>query len=400
MVGMTEQYLQWPFFDSSHRELVAELDQWCRANLTKAGQSGHDREVRSRCRDLVRDMADGGWFRYLVTREYGGIHERVDLRSVCLIREVLASYSGLSDFVFAMQGLGSCAILLHGTDEQKYAYLPDVVAGNKIAAFAMTEISSGSDVAAMQTRAESTGEGYVINGTKTFISNGGIADYYIVFARTGEAPGAKGLSALIVDADSSGLDDSEEIHTMAPHPLSVLRFNQCHVPSEALIGESGSGFRYGMAVLDMFRATVASAALGFSRRALHEATGRALSRELFGATLASHPVTQSRLAEMAVDVDASALLIYRAAWEFDALGTSTTRSSSMAKLFSTERAQRVVDKAVQMFGGMGVVSGVVVEELYREVRALRIYEGASEVQKLVIARKHLGEFQQAPEDPV
>jgi acyl-CoA dehydrogenase len=314
------------------------------------------------------------------------------VRSLALIRETLARHSGLADFAFAMQGLGSGTISLFGTDEQKRRYLPAVARGGKIAAFALTEPESGSDVANIGARCEAVEGGYRLNGEKAFISNGGIADFYVVFARTGEAPGAKGLSAFLVDRGTPGLDDSERIEVMAPHPLARVTFDDIRLPPTALLGAPGKGFAQAMATLDVFRTTVGAAALGFARRALDEATRRALSRRLGTGTLADNPITQSKLAEMVLDVETSALLVYRAAWLRDVLGRRNSREAALAKLHATDSAQNVIDKAVQLFGGLGVTRGVPVERLYREIRALRIYEGASEVQKVVIARAHLAEY--------
>jgi acyl-CoA dehydrogenase len=377
-------FLDWPFFDDSHRELAEKLERWCEAEIDDSEPDDLDQA----CRDLVRRLGGGGWLRHCVPDAEG----RIDVRSLALIRETLARHSGLADFAFAMQGLGSGAIGLFGTDAQKAGYLPAVARGEKIAAFALTEPESGSDVANIETRAEPAGDGYVLNGGKTFISNGGIADFYVVFARTGEAPGARGLSAFIVDRGTPGLDDGERIEVIAPHPLARLRFDDLRLPASALLGERGRGFQQAMATLDVFRTTVGAAALGFARRALDEATRRALTRRLAAGTLADNPVTQSKLAEMVLDVEASALLVYRAAWLRDAHGRRNSREAALAKLHATDSAQSVIDKAVQMFGGLGVTRGVPVERLYREIRALRIYEGASEVQKVVIARAHLAEY--------
>ncbi|PWG02349.1 acyl-CoA dehydrogenase family protein [Sphingosinicella humi] len=382
-------FLDWPFFDDSHRRLADDLEAWCGAELG----DGHDEEdVDEICRDLVRRLGEDGWLRYCVPGEYGGVSDSLDVRSLALIRETLARHSGLADFAFAMQGLGSGAITLFGTEAQKRNYLPAVARGEKIAAFALTEPVSGSDVAAMETSAEEADGGYVVSGAKTYISNGGIADFYILFARTGEAPGAKGLSAFIVDADTPGLDASERIRVIAPHPLATLRFEGMKLPAGALLGERGKGFAQAMATLDVFRTTVGAAALGFARRALDEATRRALTRRLGEGTLADNPITQSKLAEMVLDVETSALLVYRAAWLRDVKGQRNSREAALAKLHATDSAQAVIDKAVQMFGGLGVTHGVPVESLYREIRALRIYEGASEVQKVVIARAHLESY--------
>ncbi len=380
-------FLDWPFLDDSHRSLGIELDAWCTANLS----DDHPQDIDTACRDLVAALGAAGWLRYCVPAAYGGVHEQLDIRSLALIRETLARHSGLADFAFAMQGLGSGTISLLGTEEQKRSYLPEVAAGRKIAAFALTEPGSGSDVASMETTAERTARGYVVNGAKTYISNGGIADYYVLFARTGEAPGAKGVSAFIVDADTPGLGIAERIEVIAPHPLATLTFADMELPEKALLGEAGRGFAAAMATLDIFRTTVGAAALGFARRALDEATARARVRKLGNGTLADNAITQSKLAEMVLDVDTSALLIYRAGWLRDVMGQRNTREAALAKLHATDSAQQVIDKAVQMFGGMGVTVGAPVEALYREVRALRIYEGASEVQKVVIARQHLAQ---------
>ena len=378
-------FLDWPFFDNSHRELVGVLESWCESNLSDA----HGDDVDAECRALVRKLGDGGWLRYCVSAAYGGVHDKLDVRSLALIRETLARHSGLADFAFAMQGLGSGTISLFGSEAQKQSYLPAVAKGDKIAAFALTEPTSGSDVANLETEAVEQGEAFSLSGSKTYISNGGIADFYVVFARTGEAPGAKGVSAFIVDADASGLDASERIQVIAPHPLATLKF--AHVQGD-LLGERGRGFMQAMATLDVFRTTVGAAALGFARRALDEATARALTRQSMGATLADNAIVQSMLAEMVLGVDASALLVYRSAWVRDVQGKRNSREAALAKLHATDSAQQVIDKAVQIFGGLGVTHGVPVESLYREIRALRIYEGASEVQKMVIARAHLAGY--------
>lgn len=385
---MDRAFLDWPFFDDGHRRLADDLEDWCTHNLS----DDEPDDVDAACRALVRKLGEGGWLRYCVPSAYGGVHESFDVRSLALIRETLARHNGLADFAFAMQGLGSGTITLFGTEAQKRAYLPAVAKGGKIAAFALTEPESGSDVASIASTAEATEDGYVVTGAKTYISNGGIADYYILFARTGEAPGAKGISAFIVDAGTEGLDESERIHVIAPHPLAALRFTNMKLPAAALLGERGKGFAQAMATLDMFRTTVGAAALGFARRALDEATKRALTRRLGQGRLADNPITQSKLAEMVLDVDASALLVYRAAWLRDVRGERNSREAALAKLHATDSAQSVIDKAVQIFGGLGVTSGVAVERLYREIRALRIYEGASEVQKVVIARAHLAGY--------
>jgi acyl-CoA dehydrogenase len=386
-------YLQWPFFEPRHAELARELDAWAAANL----EHGHGASVDDTCRVLVAQLGRAGWLRHAVggTR-WGGRLDTVDTRAICLIRETLARHASLADFAFAMQGLGSGSISLFGSDEQKQAYLPRVAAGESIAAFALSEPEAGSDVAAMQCAARREGDVYVLDGEKTWISNGGIADFYVVFARTGEQPGARGISAFIVDADTPGFEIAERIDVIAPHPLARLRFANCRVPAAMRIGEPGQGFKVAMATLDVFRTSVAAAALGFARRALDEALARAASRKMFGRTLADFQITQAKLAQMATSVDAAALLTYRAAWQRDQ-GRRVTKEAAMAKLTATENAQQVIDAALQMFGGQGVVSGQPVEALYREIRALRIYEGASEVQQLIIARELLGEHGVKPQ---
>ena len=381
-------FLDWPFFDDGHRRLAAELESWCEAEL----EYGHGEDIDAECRALVRKLGTGGWLRYCVPAAWGGVHENLDVRSLALIRETLARHDGLADFAFAMQGLGSGTISLFGSEVQKETYLPAVARGEKIAAFALTEPTSGSDVANLETSADEADEGFSLTGAKTYISNGGIADFYVVFARTGEAPGARGVSAFILDADATGLDASERIRVIAPHPLATLKFDRIALSQAALLGEPGQGFKQAMATLDVFRTTVGAAALGFARRALDEATNRAITRKSMGATLADNAIVQSMLAEMVLDVDASALLVYRSAWVRDVQGRRNSREAALAKLYATDSAQQVIDKAVQIFGGLGVTSGVPVESLYREIRALRIYEGASEVQKVVIARNHLAEF--------
>ncbi|MAZ34078.1 MAG: acyl-CoA dehydrogenase [Thalassospira sp.] len=379
-------YLDWPFFEDRHRDLAARLDAWAAANLD--GIDHHD--VDGACRDLVARLNDGGWLNHAaIDPEIDGA--KLDVRSLCLIRETLARYDGLADFAFAMQGLGSGAISLFGTRAQRADILPKVRSGKAIAAFALTEPQSGSDVANIALEARADGSDFVLNGEKTWISNGGIADFYCVFARTGEAPGAKGLSAFLVPADTPGLSIAERLETIAPHPLARLKFSDCRIPATALIGLPGEGFKIAMSVLDVFRSTVAAAALGFARRALDETINRVQSRELFGAPLFDLQMVQGHVADMALDVDASALLVYRAAWLKDSGAARVSREAAMAKLYSTDHAQTVIDKAVQIHGGDGVRSGHIVETLYREIRALRIYEGASDVQKIIIARQTLAQ---------
>ncbi len=377
-------YLDWPFFEPAHRVLQQELEVWAASYI-----SDHHDDVDETCRALVRRLGEAGWLRHVVGgTAYGGLKDAVDTRAICLLRETLARHAGLADFALAMQGLGSGAITLHGSEAQKRAYLPRVASGQAIAAFALSEPDAGSDVAALQCAARAEGGEYILDGEKTWISNGGIADFYVVFARTGEAPGSRGLSAFIVDADTPGLEIAERIDVIAPHPLARLAFRNCRISRDAMIGAPGQGFKIAMQTLDIFRTSVAAAALGFARRALDEALARATTRQMFGQVLADFQLTQAKLAEMATGIDAAALLTYRAAWLRDQ-GKSVTREAAMAKLTATETAQQVIDAAVQMWGGLGVVSGQPVESLYREIRALRIYEGATEVQQLIIARELL-----------
>ncbi len=379
-------FLDWPFFEDRHRAFAGELEAW--ADRTDAVGLHGDHDLDGDCRAILKALAEGGWLNHAVPDKNG----KLDVRTLCLTRETLARRSGLADFVFAMQGLGSGPISLFGTDDQKARWLPGVAAGDTIAAFALSEPEAGSDVAALSTTARRNGDHWVLDGTKTFISNGGLADRYVVFARTGEG-GAKGLGAFVVDADTPGFEIVARIPLMAPHPLATIRFNGCRLDADRILGAPGEGFRIAMATLDVFRPTVAAAALGFSRRAFDEAAARATGRTLFGAPMADLQLVQASLAEMALKIDASALLIYRAAWLKDQGAPRVTREAAMAKLYATDEAQQVIDAAVQLFGGLGVVSGNPVERLYREIRALRIYEGASEVQKIVIARQALAALQ-------
>jgi acyl-CoA dehydrogenase len=377
-------HLDWPFLEPRHRALAADLERWAGEHL----KSAHDRSanVDGECRALVRALGAAGFLKHAVGGiRYGGLADAINTRAICIVRETLARHSGLADFAFAMQGLGSAAISLFGSEAQKQKYLPSVAAGGAIAAFALSETDAGSDVAAMQCGAKPNGSGYELNGEKTWISNGGIADFYVVFARTGEAPGARGITAFIVDADSPGFEIAERLEVIAPHPLARIRFNACRIAAQQRLGEAGEGFKVAMAALDSFRASVGAAAVGFARRALSEALGRATSRKMFGQTLADMQLTQAKLAEMATGIDAAALLVYRAAWLRDQ-GERATVEVAMAKMAATETAQRVIDSAVQIFGGLGVKSGEPVERLYREIRPLRIYEGATEVQQLIIGR--------------
>jgi len=382
----SSSHLDWPFLEPRHKALATELDLWAGRVLAEELRDHSVRAVDDACRKLVRQLGEGGWLKYAIGgTAYGASADTIDTRAICLIRETLARHSGLADFAFAMQGLGSGAISIFGSPEQKQRYLPCVAKGTAIAAFAISEPDAGSDVAAVTCAARQDGDSYVINGEKTWISNGGIADFYLVFARSGEAAGAKGISAFIVDADAPGLEIAERIEVMAPHPLARLVFKDCRIPATQCLGGPGQGFKIAMSTLDIFRSSVAAAALGFARCALQEALARSTSRKMFGQALADFQLTQAKLAKMATDIDSAALLTYRAAWLKD-MGQPVTVEAAMAKMTATEIAQQAIDSAVQIFGALGVVSGEAVERLYREIRPLRIYEGATEVQQLIIAR--------------
>lgn len=380
MIMVDRSFLDWPFFNASHRELALALEEWCAVNLPV----DHG-DVDAACRSLVAMLGQAGWLRH----SGAGEGERLDVRMLCLIRETLARHDGLADFAFAMQGLGMGPISLFGTPAQQ-EWLDRTRRGQAIAAFALTEPGSGSDVAATATTATRVQGGWLIEGEKTWISNGGIADVYVLFARTGEAPGARGLSAFLMPADTEGLDIVERQQVIAPHPLARLRMKGMVLPEDALIGKAGEGFKLAMSVLDVFRSTVGAAALGFARRALDESLARVKARRIQGQALAELQMVQGHLADMALKIDAAALLVYRAAWTKDNGAARVTREAAMAKLYATESAQEVIDMAVQLHGGDGVRHGSIVESLYREIRALRIYEGASDVQRVVIARSVLG----------
>jgi acyl-CoA dehydrogenase len=380
-------YLDWPFLEPAHRALESDLRDWAQSEIAPMGHEeprGED-ALDDLSRRLVAKLAEGGWLRYCVPAPHGGLFETLDVRSLCLIRETLAQFSGLADFCFVMQGLGTGAISLFGTDRIKAKYLPGVASGERIAAFALSEPESGSDVAAMATVARDDGDSYVIDGEKTLISNAGLAAQYVVFARTGEAPGARGLSAFVVDADTPGFSVTERFAVIAPHPLGALKFDGCRVAKSQMLAGPGDGFKVAMASLDVFRSTVGAAALGFARCALDHAMAHAKTRISFGKPIGEFQLIQEKIADMALNIDAAALLVYRSAWTKDTTGARVTREAAMAKLFATETAQQAIDQAVQIFGGQGVVVGNVVERLYREIRALRIYEGTSEIQKLIIA---------------
>ncbi len=385
-------HLNLPFFEAAHRHIAAELPTW--ANDQRIDES----DDRRACRDWVTRMGQAGWLRYCVPGEHGGALPALDSRALVLLRETLAFYSPLADFSFAMQGLGSGAISIGGTPEQQQAYLPHVAAGTKIAAFALSEPEAGSDVAAMQLQAQAQADGsYRLNGSKTWISNGGMADFYCVFAKTDPQGGSRGISAFIVDGDNPGLDSSRHIQVMAPHPLSELHFSDCAISAQRQLGTVNAGFKLAMQTLDIFRASVAGAALGMARRALAEAMAHASQRKMFGQTLADFQLTEAKLGEMAALIDAGALLTYRAAWMRDTNQGSRqerTVAAAMAKMTATENAQRVIDMALQMHGGLGVMVGSKVESLYRDIRALRIYEGATEVQQFIIGKALLQDYKE------
>lgn len=378
-------YLDWPFLDDAHRALAREVAAWRDASLKEA----HSDDPREACRAYAAQLAEGGWLRYAVPKAYGGAQDRIDVRSICLIRETLGYASGLAEFSFAMQGLGSGPISFFGSDALKAKYLPRVADGSAIAAFAISEEGAGSDLGAMTTTARRDGDEIVIDGEKTWISNAGIAGFYVVFCRWPEG-GDKSFVALVVDADAPGLRVGSNIDVLAPHPLGTLTFSGCRVPASAVVGEAGKGMRVALGTLDVFRTTVGAAALGFARRALDEAVAHAKARQAFGQPLTAFQLTQARIAEMATAIDAAALLVYRAAWTRDRGAERITREAAMAKLVATESAQQVIDQALQLLGARGVVAGSPVERLYREIRALRIYEGTSEIQKVVIAGQVLG----------
>jgi acyl-CoA dehydrogenase len=399
-VARTREFLEWPFFTPAHRELAERVDAWAAQRF--AGAHAEDRaSVDAACRQLVRDLGRAGWTRYSVPFDAEAPVAEFDVRSLALIRETLAWHSGLADFAFAMQGLGSGAISLAGSHEIKHRYLPRVAAGEAIAAFALSEPDAGSDVAAIKCSARREGDFYVLDGEKTWISNGGIADFYCVFARTSPpesrpdgSVAARGISAFVVDADTPGFSIGKRIDVIAPHPLATIAFSGCRVPASQRLGTEGDGFKLAMRTLDIFRTSVAGAALGFAQRAVDEALTHSLSRPMFGKTLADLQLTQAALADMATEVDAARLQTYRAAWLRDR-GDTVTKEVAMAKMSATESAQRAIDRAVQIFGGRGVVHGEIVEHLYRDIRALRIYEGATEVQKLIIARELLNSARRA-----
>jgi acyl-CoA dehydrogenase len=380
----TPDHLRWPFFDDTHRALAARAGAWA------ASQHVDHRDADAACREWVRRLGAGGFLRWCVPADMGGAVERLDSRALCVLRETLAAHDGLADFAFAMQGLGSGALTLGGADALRRAWLPRVAAGEAIAAFALSEPDAGSDAAALTTRAERTAHGWRLHGTKTWISNGGIADFYCVFARTDAASdGSRGISGFLVPADAPGLEVAERIAVMAPHPLATLRFAGCAVPADHLLGAEGEGFKLAMRTLDIFRVSVAAAAVGFARRALRETIRHAADRAMFGATLGTQPLAQALIGDMATELDGAALLTYRAAWQRDTRDGRTTAVAAMAKLGATELAQRIIDRAVQLHGGRGVRVGEIVERLYRDIRALRIYEGATEVQRLLVGRETL-----------
>ena len=379
-------FLQWPFFNDEHRELAARLDDWANRHIPSLTAEEHH-DLDGTCKAIVKALGDAGFTSYAVPASAGGQHKKLDVRSLCIIRETLARHNALADFAFAMQGLGSGPISLFGDEAQQAVYLNAVATGDKIAAFSLSEPEAGSDVAAMSCSARADGDQWVLNGTKTWISNAGIADFYTVFARTDDTGGAKGISCFVVEAGAPGFEVTERIDLVAPHPLGTLTFSDCRIPKAHLVGEEGRGFGIAMATLDVFRSTVAAAALGMARRALDETLDYTAERNIFGGKLGDLQLVQAKIGEMALGVDSSALLVYRAAWTKDCAAERVTREAAMAKYHATETAQQVIDAAVQLHGGKGVTKGYIVEALYRDIRALRIYEGASEVQTTIIARQ-------------
>lgn len=379
-------FLQWPFFSDEHRELAARLDEWANRHIPSLTAEEHH-DLDGTCKAIVKALGDAGFTSYAVPASAGGQHKKLDVRSLCIIREILARHNALADFAFAMQGLGSGPISLFGDEAQQATYLNAVATGDKIAAFSLSEPEAGSDVAAMSCSARVDGDQWVLNGTKTWISNAGIADFYTVFARTDDTGGAKGISCFVVEAGTPGFEVTERIDLVAPHPLGTLTFSDCRIPRAHLVGEEGRGFGIAMATLDVFRSTVAAAALGMARRALDETLDYTSERKIFGGKLGDLQLVQAKIGEMALGVDSSALLVYRAAWTKDCAAERVTREAAMAKYHATETAQQVIDAAVQLHGGKGVTKGYIVEALYRDIRALRIYEGASEVQTTIIARQ-------------
>ena len=381
-----ESFLQWPFFNDEHRELAEQLDDWANRHIPSLTAEEHH-DLDGTCKAIVKALGDAGFTSYAVPASAGGQHKKLDVRSLCIIRETLARHNALADFSFAMQGLGSGPISLFGDEAQQATYLNAVATGDKIAAFSLSEPEAGSDVAAMSCSARADGDQWVLNGTKTWISNAGIAGFYTVFARTDDTAGAKGISCFVVEAGTPGFEVTERIDLVAPHPLGTLTFSDCRIPRAHLVGEEGRGFGIAMATLDVFRSTVAAAALGMARRALDETLDYTSERNIFGGKLGDLQLVQAKIGEMALGVDSSALLVYRAAWTKDCAAERVTREAAMAKYHATETAQQVIDAAVQLHGGKGVTKGYIVEALYRDIRALRIYEGASEVQTTIIARQ-------------
>ncbi len=385
-------FLRWPFFENRHQQLATEFGAWTASEIAPiAAAEPRGADLDAACVAIVRQLGMAGWLRNAVTSDHGGVSETLDVRSLCMMREILAYHSGLADFVFALQALGAGPITLFGSDDLKRRYLPHVASGKSIAAFAISEADAGSDVGAMRTVARRDGDNYIINGEKAWISNAGIADFYVVFCRLADA-GDRSYVALVVDASTPGLTVSARAEVIAPHPIGTISFSGCSVPASSIVGTAGKGMSIALGTLDVFRATVAAAALGLARRALHESLTHVTKRRVFGAPLSDMQITQARIARMATDIDASAMLTYRAAWEHDSGAARVTREAAMAKWYATEAAQTAADSAVQLLGGRGVVAGSAAERLYREVRALRIYEGTSEIQQLVIATQVLAQF--------
>ena len=378
-----QSFLHWPFFTEEHRKLSKKLGAWVDTNISPNDEKNEYQAAKA----YVSLLGKEGWLKYVVPSLFGGAFDQLDVRSICLIRETLARTSGLADVAFAMQGLGSYPISAFGSKSLKEKYLPRVASGAAIAAFAISEEGAGSDISALSTSGKKEGANYIVNGSKAWISNAGIADFYLVFCRTEKEPGAKGLTAFVVDANSEGLEVTEKIELLAPHPIGTLRFRNVKIPTTQMVGSPGEGFKVALETLDLFRCTVGAAALGFARSAMEQAVNRSMERKAYGHPLSDFQLTQQKIADMAVKIDASALLVYRAAWEKDEGKERITREAAMAKMYATEKAQQVIDSAVQIFGALGLVSGHSLEKLYREIRLLRIYEGTTEIQKLIIAKE-------------
>jgi acyl-CoA dehydrogenase len=376
-----------PFFDSDHLALRERAQSWIKEKFFPLSQ--HDENLERRAIDLAGALGTAGFLKHAVPEDFGGVRATVQARDLCVLREEFAYADALADTMFAMQALGSYPITFAGSHEQRNSMLPRIARGECIAAFAITEPDAGSDVASLKTRAERRGNEYRLTGTKRFISNAGIAENYVVFAATDPEKKGKGISAFVLASDTPGLRIKEKTELLSPHPIGVIELDGCLVAKEALLGAEGRGLAIALATLDLLRCTVGAAALGFARRALDEAIGYSKTRRQFGRAIAEFQATKFKLAEMATELEAARLLVYQAAWAHDRGDNTAKQKSSMAKFYATEAAQRIVDQALQIHGGNGLIAGSIMERLYRDVRALRIYEGTSEIQKVIIARNLL-----------